>query len=167
MKVFYFCLKSSIKWGFTISGEEYLEKFGVWHWGQLLYHLWWQHIKKQGNDIKHVNSRKTVGNQNLIFVPRNHFWNHNRQRLWRGGWPSSVYAGNFIIYMQLNPVVLGAWIYPGFFHVTGLLWSGIIHHFQRFWMISNGRAHLMYSGPTLFAFQDLAQPTRRWQKLKY
>ena len=37
----------------------------------------------------------------FMFVHRNHFWNHNGQRMRGGWWPSSVYAGPFIWYMIL------------------------------------------------------------------
>ena len=98
MKVFYFCLKSSIKWGFIISGEEYLEKFGVWHWGQLLYHLWWQHIKQMTEQM----TRDIL----LVFnVSRDHFWNHNWQRLRGWGWYPSVYAGKTKILQIIGRII--------------------------------------------------------------
>ena len=28
-------------------GQKHLEKLGVWHWGQLLYHLWWLNLRNQ------------------------------------------------------------------------------------------------------------------------
>ena len=142
-------------------GQKHLEKLGVWHWGQLLYHLWWLNLRNQifnrfwqGIQFSETSSGITTdrgcgaGGDILQYMQVDMQYMQYMHH--------AIYA--ILQYMQVDPSAI-LWI---------ISWMPIGSFFR--YVISSvsslTRELPMSSGQTLSVFQDLAQLTRRWTLLQ-